>query len=445
MPFLEDMQQNFIQQQNQSNYNKPLPERMRPQNLDQVFGQQHLIGRGRLLRRAIEKDNLSSCIFYGPAGTGKTTIANIIAKYTKSDFVKLNAVTSGVAELRNVLKKAEQNLQLLQKPTILFLDECHRWSKAQSDSILPAIENGLIKFIGSTTENPSAAMTPAIVSRCRVYRFLPHSLEDVTQALKTALQDRQRGYGNLKIHIENEALDYIAQTSGGDIRQALSALEMAVNVADKIDGELQIDITLAKECVQTPVIGIDKQLYYDMISAMIKSMRGSDPNASLFWLARLLHTGIDPRIIARRVMVHASEDVGLADPNVLLQAHAAVKAVEFVGMPEARIPLAQAVLAIALAEKSNSVVQAIDEAMAHAKAGNAVQVPNHLCDHSYAVKGELRGEYLYPHNYEHHIVAQKYVPEEFQDVIFYEPSSQGKEKEIAERLNFWKQELDKRK
>lgn len=430
------MQQNLFQNsQNRMNH-KPLADRMRPRTLDEVYGQEHLLGKGRLLRRAIENDALTSCIFFGPAGTGKTTIANIIAGYTKSSFVKINAVTSGVTELRQILKEAENNLLLHNRATYLFLDECHRWSKTQSDSILPAIESGLVKFIGSTTENPSAAMTPAIVSRCRVYRFLPHTPEHIEEALRHALADEERGYGKLRVSVSDEAIAYIASTSGGDFRQALSALEMAVLTAEEKDGVKHIALEDAKECVQTPLIGIDKQLYYDMISALIKSMRGSDSNAAVFWLARLLHSGIDPRIIARRVMVHASEDVGLADPMAMLQAHAAVKAVEFVGMPEARIPLTQAVIAIAEAEKSNSVVEAIDMAMQDAKSGKIVQVPKYLCDHSYAVKGEVYGEYLYPHSYEEHIVQQSYLPEEYADKVYYRPSQQGCEKQIAARQSF---------
>lgn len=438
------MQQDFFQNTEMKFSNQPLADRMRPRTLDEVFGQEHLLGKGRLLRRAIEKDALTSCIFFGPAGTGKTTIANIVASYTKSNFIKINAVTSGVAELRAILKEAERNLSMYNKGTYLFLDECHRWSKAQSDSILPAIESGLIKFIGSTTETPSVAMTPAIVSRCRVYRFLQHSVEDIEKALVFALKDTERGYGAQQIDLSEEAMHYIAATSGGDFRQALSALEMAVLTADEVNDKKIITLEDAKECVQTSLIGIDKQLYYDMISAFIKSMRGSDSNAALFWLARLLHAGIDPRIIARRVLVHASEDVGLADPSVLLQAHAAVRAVEFVGMPEARIPLAQAVIAIAEAEKSNSVIMAIDAAMADAKKGNVAQVPKYLCDHSYAVKGERYDGYLYPHDYPEHLVTQSYVPEGFENISYYQATKQGKEAEIYSRQIFRKETLAKR-
>ena len=335
--------QNRIKQQ-------PLADRMRPRNFDEFFGQEHLLAKGRLLRRAIDKDALTSSIFYGPAGTGKTTVAHIIAQQTKKEFVSINAVSTGVSEIRNILKEAENNLLHFGKGTYLFLDECHRWSKSQSDSILPAVENGIVTFIGSTTENPSASMTPAIVSRCRVYKFLPHSSESIEKVLLNALNDKERGYGEIEISIGKDSIDYISSSSGGDVRQALSALELAVLTSDEVDGKRIISLELTKECVQTPRINIDKQLYYDMISAFIKSMRGSDTDAALFWLARMLHAGVDPKIIARRVMVHASEDVGLANPIAMLQAHAAVKAVEFVGMPEARIPLAQAVIAISESE-----------------------------------------------------------------------------------------------
>lgn len=424
--------QNIIKQ-------KPLADRMRPRNFDEFFGQEHLLAKGRLLRRAIDKDALTSSIFYGPAGSGKTTVANIIAESTKKNFVSINAVSTGVSELRSILKEAENDLFRFGKGTYLFLDECHRWSKAQSDSILPAVENGIVTFIGSTTENPSAAMTPAIVSRCRVYKFLPHNPESIKKAILNALQNKERGYGDINISISDESIEYIAISSGGDFRQALSALELAVVTADEIDGQKIITIDQVKECVQTPRINVDKQLYYDMISAFIKSMRGSDADAALFWLARLLHSGIDPKVIARRIMVHASEDVGMANPLVMLQAHAAVKAVEFIGMPEARIPLAQAVVAIAESEKSNSVVVAIDKAMADAESGTKAEVPNYLCDHSFTYKGDIIEEYLYPHSYEHSVVKQDYLPEGFKNIKYYIPSDEGYEKEIK-RLRLLREE-----
>lgn len=429
--------QNRIKQQ-------PLADRMRPRNFDEFFGQEHLLAKGRLLRRAIDKDALTSSIFYGPAGTGKTTVAHIIAQHTKKDFVSINAVSTGVSEIRNILKEAESNLLHFGKGTYLFLDECHRWSKSQSDSILPAVENGIVTFIGSTTENPSASMTPAIVSRCRVYKFLPHSSESIKKVLLNALNDKERGYGDLEIQIGDNSIDYISSSSGGDVRQALSALELAVLTSDEVDGKKIISLELTKECVQTPRINIDKQLYYDMISAFIKSMRGSDTDAALFWLARMLHAGVDPKIIARRVMVHASEDVGLANPIAMLQAHAAVKAVEFVGMPEARIPLAQAVIAISESEKSNSVVMAIDKAMEDAKLGKIAEVPNYLRDHSYSYNGDISDEYLYPHNYEHSLVKQSYLPEEFKDIHYYSPSNEGFEKEIRKLRSFREEFLNRK-
>lgn len=414
----------------QTKYNQPLADRIRPETIDEMVGQKHLLEKGRLLRRAIEADSLTSSIFYGPPGCGKTTLARIIAKHTKANFVKLNAVISGVADVRNVIKDAEERQYRYSQATYLLLDECHRWSKTQSDSILPAVESGLIRFIGSTTENPSASMTPAIVSRCRVFRFLPLSVDDVKTAILNALNNKEKGLGQFNTKIDDDALEYIATTSSGDVRSALSALELAVLSSENINGLIHIDLATAKECVQTPLIGIDKQKYYDMISAMIKSMRGSDSNAAIFWLARLLHAGVDPKVIARRIMVHASEDVGLADPMAMLQAHAAVKATEFVGMPEARIPLAQAVIAISEAEKSNSVVMAIDNAMIDAEMGESIAVPNYLCDHSYAIKGEDKGEYLYPHDYPNHVVKQNYMPKGYENKKYYIPSDEGMEKNI---------------
>ncbi len=429
----------------QNKFNQPLADRIRPDTIDEMVGQKHLLEKGRLLRRAIESDSLTSSIFYGPPGCGKTTLARIIAKHTQANFVKLNAVTSGVADVRNVIKEAEERQYRYSQATYLLLDECHRWSKTQSDSILPAVESGLIRFIGSTTENPSASMTPAIVSRCRVFRFLPLSADDISVAILNALKNKEKGLGSFNVEIEDDALDYIATTSSGDVRSALSALELAVLTSEKSNGIIHIDLSIAKECVQTPLIGIDKQKYYDMISAMIKSMRGSDSNAAIFWLARLLHAGVDPKVIARRIMVHASEDVGLADPIAMLQAHAAVKATEFVGMPEARIPLAQAVIAIAEANKSNSVLLAIDSALKDAELGENIAVPNYLCDHSYAIKGEDKGEYLYPHDYPNHLVEQNYMPKGYENKKYYIPSNEGKERDIKEKQMFRRNVINKRK
>ena len=338
----------------------PLAERMRPRTLDEFVGQERLLGPGRLLRRAIEADRLQSSIFWGPPGCGKTTLASIIARMTGSAFEKLNAVTSGVADVRQVLKEAQDRRLRYGRATYLLLDECHRWSKAQSDSILPAIESGLIRFIGSTTENPMVSMTPAIVSRCRVFQFEPLQTQDVLRVLQNALRDPERGYGGSDVRAEDGALAYIARMSGGDVRTALGALELAwLTTAEETDPSTgrpfkRLTLETAQESVQKPLLKMDEGQYYDMLSAFIKSMRGSDPDAALFWFSRLLYAGVDPRLIVRRIVVHASEDVGLADPLAMLQAQAAVTALEFVGMPEARIPIAQAIIAVCLAEKSNS-------------------------------------------------------------------------------------------
>lgn len=418
----------------------PLADRMRPRTLDEFIGQETLVGEGRLLRRAILADKLQSSIFWGPPGCGKTTLAGIIANLTGCAFEKLNAVTSGVADVRKVLKDAQERRTRLGKATYLLLDECHRWSKAQSDSILPAIESGLVRFIGSTTENPMASMTPAIVSRCRVFAFQPLSVDDVLLALTRALADRERGYGRFPVECEEGALRYIARVADGDVRTALSALELAfLTTPETADGQhpepyRYLSLAAAQESVQKPILKLDEDLYYDMLSALIKSMRGSDVNAALLWYARLLYAGVDPKLIVRRVIVHASEDVGLADPVAMLQAHAAAKALEVVGMPEARIPIAQAIIAICTAEKSNSVVEALGAAMADAEQGGFSAVPEYLRDQSYAVKHKDTPQYLYPHDYPGHFVRQTYLPEGFEDRVYYHPSDQGNEIKLRARM-----------
>ena len=345
----------------------PLADRMRPDSLDTFLGQEHLVGPGRLLRRAIEADRLTSSIFYGPPGCGKTTLASIIASTTSADFVKLNAVTSGVADVREVLKQAQEHRRMTGRSTLLLLDECHRWSKAQSDSILPAIEQGIIRFIGSTTENPMIAMTPAIVSRCRVFQFFPLTEKHVLQALHRALTDRERGLGALQLQADEDALTHIAHIANGDVRSALGALELAaLTTAASEDGVIHITLAVAEESIQRPVMRCDESLYYDMLSAFCKSLRGSDSNAALAWFARLIYAGVDPRIITRRLIVHASEDVGLANPIAMLEAEAADHALEAIGMPEARIPIAQAIIAVCESPKSNSVSAAVDAAFADA-------------------------------------------------------------------------------
>ncbi len=411
----------------------PLADRMRPRTLDEFVGQEKIIGEGRLLRRAIMADRLTSCIFYGPPGTGKTTLASIIAGQTKSEFVKLNAVTSGVADVREVLKAAQDRLRMYGKSTYLLLDECHRWSKAQSDSILPAIEQGTIRFIGSTTENPMIAMTPAIVSRCRLFAFEKLSDEDVKRAVRNAIADKERGYGLQSVRIEPRALDHIAQVANGDARAALNALELAV-LTTPMDagGDTVITLEVAEESIQQRVLRMDESMFYDMLSAFCKSLRGSDSDAALAWFARMIYAGVDPRIIARRVIAHASEDVGLANPMAMLQAVAAAHALEEIGMPEARLSLTQAIVAVCESPKSNAVVMAIDRAMEDAKKGGYQSVPVHLRDTHYAGADKLgSGEgYKYAHDYPNHYVKQQYAPLEAGGMPYYLPSDQGCEKEI---------------
>lgn len=418
----------------------PLADRMRPRTLAEFIGQSKLVGEGKLLRRAILADRLQSSIFWGPPGCGKTTLAGIVAGMTDSAFEKLNAVTSGVADVRKVLKEADERRLRYGKATYLLLDECHRWSKAQSDSILPAIESGLVRFIGSTTENPMASMTPAIVSRCRVFAFEPLTTDDVLTALTRALADPERGYGRYAVTCEDGALRYIAGVAGGDVRTALSALELLfLTTVETPAGDppapvRHLTLAAAQESVQKPILKLDEDLYYDMLSALIKSMRGSDANAALLWFARLLYAGVDPKLIVRRIIVHASEDVGLADPVAMLQAHAAAKALEVVGMPEARIPIAQAIIAICTAEKSNSVVEALGKAMADAEAGGFSAVPMYLRDQSYAIPHLNTPRYQYPHDYPGHYVAQTYLPPGYEDRVYYTPSDQGNEAKLKARM-----------
>ncbi len=413
----------------------PLADRMRPRTLEEFVGQEELVGEGRLLRRAIMADRLQSSIFWGPPGSGKTSLAHIIAGMTGSEFEKLNAVTSGVADVRKVLKEADDRRTRQGKATYLLLDECHRWSKAQSDSILPAIESGLIRFIGSTTENPMASMTPAIISRCRVFAFRPLTADHILTALERALTDRERGYGRYAVQCEDGALRYIARMSNGDVRTALSALELAfLTTKEDKDGAKRITLEVARESVQKPILKLDESLYYDMLSAFIKSMRGSDADAALLWFARLMYAGVDPKLIVRRIIVHASEDVGLADPVAMLQAHAAAGALETVGMPEARIPIAQAIIAVCMAEKSNSVVEALGEAEADARNGDFSAVPEPLRDQSYTPKNEKNTDYKYPHLYPGHFVSQTYMPEGYENRVYYRPSDQGSEAKLKARL-----------
>jgi putative ATPase len=407
--------------------NRPLADRMRPRNLNEFLGQAHLVGKGKLLRRAIEADQLTSSIFYGPPGVGKTTLAFVISQSTKAAFVRLNAVTAGVADVREVIKAARDRRLMQGQNTYLLLDECHRWSKAQSDSILPAIEEGVIRFIGSTTENPMIAMTPAILSRCRIFELKRLSDADVRLALEAAIKDTQRGLGAMNVVVDEEAMGHWVQVAGGDARTALNALELAVLTTPTSGGAIRITRDIAEDSIQKPLIRVDETLYYDMLSAFCKSLRGSDPDAALLWMSRLLYAGCDPRLIIRRVIAHASEDVGLADPQALVQAVSAAKALETVGMPEGRLAMSQAVIYVSMAPKSNSVYLAQASAQADAEKGQLGEVPLALRDTHYQGAQKLgNGQgYLYPHDFPGRWVKQNYMPDGFEDRRYYQPGDIG--------------------
>ncbi|MDO4342865.1 MAG: replication-associated recombination protein A [Eubacteriales bacterium] len=413
----------------------PLADRMRPRTLDEFVGQKHIVGEGKLLRRAILSDRLQSTIFFGPPGTGKTTLASIIATSTGAAFQKLNAVSSGVKELREILDGAAKRLALTGQPTYLLLDECHRWSKAQSDSLLPALEKGTVRFIGSTTENPMIAMTSAIVSRCRVFEFYPLTTEDILSALTAALADEERGFGKQAIEMEGDALLRIASIANGDCRNALNALELAVlTTSPAEDGIIHITPEIAAESSQRKVMKCDEQLYYDMLSAFCKSLRGGDSDAALAWFARLIYAGVDARIIARRLIAHASEDIGLANPQAMVQAVTAAQALELIGMPEAGLSLSQAIIFLCESPKSNAVVLAKDAALADAATSYDEPVPVYLRDTSYRGAKKLgHGKgYKYPHDYPGHWVQQDYMPQSLKGKRYYEPSGMGAEAKILE-------------
>ena len=414
----------------------PLADRMRPHTLDRFIGQEHIVGPGRLLRRAILTDSLWSSIFFGPPGTGKTTLANIIAETTGANFVRMNAVSSGVKELRAVIDRAADELRLHGRPTYLLLDECHRWSKSQSDALLPALENGTIRFIGSTTENPMISMTSAIVSRCRVFQFYPLKPEDIRKALDQALTDPENGFGTRKVTLDADAYDTFIALSNGDCRNALNALELAVlTTAPDADGTVRITKEIASESGQRKVMQMDDQLFYDMLSAFCKSLRGGDSDAAIAWFSRLIYAGCDPRIIARRLIAHASEDIGLANPQAMVQAVAAAQAVELIGLPEAQLSLTQAIIFLCESPKSDSVVSAMNAAFHDAETGGVfAPVPVHLRDTHYSGSDRIGAGngYKYPHDYPAHWVQQQYMPTELAGKRYYEPSDQGQEAKIRE-------------
>ncbi len=412
----------------------PLADRMRPRTLDEFIGQPHIVGEGRLLRRAIETDSLQSSIFFGPPGCGKTTLAQIVANTTDSAFVKLNAVTAGVKDVRAVIDQAHADLGMYGKATYLLLDECHRWSKAQSDSILPALEKGIIRFIGSTTENPMVSMTGAIVSRCRLFQFFPLTYDDIMRAMREAIADGERGMGAYNADFDDDALEHIAYVANGDARNALNAVELAILTTRPERGRLHITKEIAAESIQQKVINCDEQQFYDMLSAFCKSLRGGDTDAALAWFASLIYAGIDPRIIVRRLIAHASEDVGLANPQAMVQAVAAGHALEQIGMPEARLSITQAIIFICESPKSNSVVKAVEGAFSDAERIANTPVPMHLRDTSFygaAKLGHGKG-YKYPHDYPGHVVEQQYMPDSLVGKRYYEPGELGSEGKIRQ-------------
>lgn len=419
--------------QNNEKTMAPLAERMRPRTLDEFLGQGKIVGQGSLLRRAIAADKLGSCIFYGPPGTGKTTLANIIAENTNAAFVKLNAVTSGVADAKKVIDEARDRLRMYGKRTYLLLDECHRWNKAQSDSVLQAIEQGYIIFIGSTTENPYVSMTRAIVSRCRIFSFSRLSEQDIKAGLLRALNDKERGLGNMNLQVSDEAISHLAWASAGDMRTALNALELAALTTHAgEDGIIRVGKEEAEQSIQQKALSMTEDMYYDMISAFIKSMRGSDSNAALYWAERLIEAGCDPMLIGRRIMIHACEDVGMADPNAIVVATSCVQAFEKIGLPEGRIPLAEGIIYVAEAPKSNKVVEALGGAENAVKTIKHETVPVYLRDPNYKGNDERVSGYKYPHDYGGW-VKQQYLPDEIKDAVFYEPTENGFEKEIKDR------------
>ncbi len=418
---------------------QPLAARMRPRDLTELVGQTHILGPGQLLRRAIEADRIQSLIFYGPPGTGKTSLAQIIARQTKSKFERLSGVESNVADMRRVLAVAANRLENKGQSTILFIDEIHRFNKAQQDVLLPDVEGGVVRLIGATTHNPFFFVNSPLVSRSQIFELRPLAEEELYALLQRALADPERGLGHLKVHADEAALRHLAKLSDGDARKALNALEIAaLTTAPGDDGVVRVDLAVAEQSIQKKaVVYDDEDAHYDTISAFIKSMRGSDPDATLYWLAKMMHAGEDPRFIARRIVIHAAEDVGLADPMALVLANAAFQSAEFIGWPEARIPLAEAAIYIATATKSNSTVMAIDAALKDVESGRTLPVPEHLRDASY--KGAKRlghgTGYQYAHDHPEHFVAQDYLGAVRR---YYEPTEQGVEKKIKERVEKWR-------
>ena len=413
---------------------KPLAERMRAATLDDFVGQKHIVAEGSLLRRAIALDRLGSCIFWGPPGCGKTTLANVIAAQTNGEFIKLNAVNAGVADVKKAVERARDNLKMYNRRTYLMLDECHRFNKTQSDSLLPAIEQGTIVFIGSTTENPYASMTPAIVSRCRVFEFRRLTAEEIRGALVRALQDRRKGLGNYAAQVEDAALDHIAETAGGDLRTAYNALELAVlTTPPQSDGTLRVTLADAEQSIQRKALSYNEDLYYDILSAFCKSLRGSDSDAALYYAMRLIEGGCDPLLILRRLVVHAAEDVGMADPDALVVATSALTAFQNIGYPEGLLPLSEAIVYVCEAEKSGAVKNAMFAAKEDAVRTRDDAIPAYLRDVSYGSHEmkAAREKYLYPHDFGGW-VEQQYLPDSLKDKVYYAPTDNGFEKTVKD-------------
>lgn len=429
--------------ENNRKQESPLASRLRPATLDDVVGQRHIIGKNKLLYRAIKADQLGSVIFYGPPGTGKTTLAKVIANTTKAGFRQINATVAGKKDMEEVVKEAKDNLGMYGRKTILFVDEIHRFNKSQQDYLLPFVEDGTLILIGATTENPYFEVNNALLSRSRVFELKPLEKEDIKKLIHRAVYDSEKGMGTYQAVIDDEAIEFLADAANGDARNALNAVELGVLTTERSsDGKIRIDLETAQECIQKRAVRYDKDgdNHYDTISAFIKSMRGSDPDAAVYYLARMLYAGEDIKFIARRIMIHAAEDVGMADPQALTVAVSASQAVERIGMPEAQIILAQAAIYVATAPKSNSVVTAIGEAMEAVASEKTMPVPVHLQDRHYKGAEKLGhgAGYCYPHDYPNHYVKQQYLPDGIENREFYHISDQGYEKNIGKYMDFLK-------
>lgn len=435
-----DIFEYYKKTEEEKKYDEPLASRMRPNTLDEVVGQRHIIGKGKLLYRAIMADKLGSIIFYGPPGTGKTTLAKVIANTTSSNFKELNATIAGKKDMEEVINEAKNQYGMYGKKTILFIDEIHRFNKSQQDFLLPFVEKGTITLIGATTENPFFEVNKALLSRSRIFELKPLGTDDIKDLLKRAVTDKEKGFGDCHVVIDDDAVEFMAEIAGGDARAALNALEIGILTTDKCeDGTIHITLEISKECIQKRVANYDKggDNHYNTISAFIKSMRGSDPDAAVYYLAKMLQAGEDVKFIARRIMICASEDVGNADPMALVVATNASLAVERIGMPEARIILSQAVLYIATAPKSNSAINAIDSALQVAASGKNYPIPGHLKDAHYSGASALGSGigYKYPHDYKNNYVEQQYLPDSLNGMRFYESCNNGYEKVINEYVN----------